>query len=1182
MKDKYLQIFNYLLEFSKLRSKSIRDIENSKTNYIEVLWLNDIPKNEKINCIIQDGFSNESDYWLKISKPIEPEEPLFPNPPKELIDWIIPESLIQKDDLPELLTEIKGIDNSTIRLSESPEIQVVFDKYCENKWFNDSESYWKRKLIFDVEYGIYDKVITYYKKLFSIYNKSHQFGEEYELVMGIGLMNFKESDETPLICRHILTIKAEIEFEFTQKYSNLIVSQSLSDGIQIETDAIIDLFEQFDSSDIIEAERGALEFIKTNELVNPFDMDIHEVLQLLAERIKPGDGSYKIENQKARNSPQKETIFFAPALILRKRNTQSLTALYEKIISDISEVQNISIPTLDDLIVLEKPGSLSQNDPTDKFEFDDAETIYFPNKYNDEQITIIKKARLNNKVLVQGPPGTGKSHTIANLICHLLANGKKILVTAYTKRALEVLKDKLPEEFKALTVNLLSGDSASIQDLESSVNLINDELSNTDFDILNTEIEALDAKLSGLKSKRVYDTNELLKVKEKASRKIEFNSTYHGTLTEVAERLELEKEKYSWYKDKYDITDNSETISQARKYLGLFNANKSIDKSIFSKYLPEFQYIFDVIEFENIYLIIENANSNNISRETVSKIEIRNSELLENYLNELKSQFVIIELCSHPLKNEIISSYLIHHKNVWETKTKNTNAILSEIGKYDLRNIDRNVEIIYPNEKSLITLKNDAKILSEFLDAGNTFSGVGFILKKAFLPRQIKEKLYFIDSVLVNGSPCNTKEEFKRVIDDIRIKQDFIELDQIWNNKDETAKSFNEKFKSFYKLYQDTLTLWATLTITERLIKNIKSISSIQIENFSLKILDQIIKSVSDNIIIDKISEFENKRAQISCYLSQDNLHPIALEILNAIDKLDVNAYSNISKQLEKHIHEYADYKSFKSLENELIKSLPILISEIQNGIFFHENISQLEKAILFRHTSGEVNRLLSKDYEKELIAYLKSYDSEEEKLIAQVASKKSWNFVLENLKKNRALRQHLEAWVQAVKKIGKTGKGLRALKFRKVAQEEMAFCKTSIPCWIMPLYKVAETIQPVQGLFDYVIIDEASQLGPDAIFLLYISKNIIIVGDDKQTSPEYVGVEANTMTPYIKRHLQGIPFKDFYGTEYSFFDHAKRFCEGVTVLREHFRCMPEIIEFSNKLFYAPDGKGLYPLKQYS
>jgi len=133
-----------------------------------------------------------------------------------------------------------------------------------------------------------------------------------------------------------------------------------------------------------------------------------------------------------------------------------------------------------------------------------------------------------------------------------------------------------------------------------------------------------------------------------------------------------------------------------------------------------------------------------------------------------------------------------------------------------------------------------------------------------------------------------------------------------------------------------------------------------------------------------------------------------------------------------------------------------------------------------------------------------------------------------------------------------------------------------------MPLYKVAETVQPEQEMYDYVIIDEASQLGPDAIFLLYISKNIIIVGDDKQTSPEYVGVDSNAMTPYIKRYLNDIPFSNYYGTEFSFFDLAKFFCDGVIVLREHFRCMPEIIEFSNKYFYAPDGKGLYPLKQYS
>ncbi|MBF0534575.1 MAG: tetratricopeptide repeat protein [Nitrospirae bacterium] len=105
--------------------------------------------------------------------------------------------------------------------------------------------------------------------------------------------------------------------------------------------------------------------------------------------------------------------------------------------------------------------------------------------------------------------------------------------------------------------------------------------------------------------------------------------------------------------------------------------------------------------------------------------------------------------------------------------------------------------------------------------------------------------------------------------------------------------------------------------------------------------------------------------------------------------------------------------------------------------------------------------------------------------------------------------------------------------------------------------------------------------LGPDAIFLLYISKNIIIVGDDKQTSPEYIGIDANIMIPHISRYLQGFPFANYFGIEFSIFDHARRFCDDIVVLREHFRCMPEIIEFSNKYFYAPDGIGLYPLKQY-
>lgn len=117
---------------------------------------------------------------------------------------------------------------------------------------------------------------------------------------------------------------------------------------------------------------------------------------------------------------------------------------------------SIDIPSINDIVgYLENPEDFPSDSENENTGSLNDETIYFPKKYNDEQIEIIEKARRNNKVLVQGPPGTGKSHTIANLICHLLANGKKVLVTAHTPRSLKVLKEKLPEEFQNLTVNLL-------------------------------------------------------------------------------------------------------------------------------------------------------------------------------------------------------------------------------------------------------------------------------------------------------------------------------------------------------------------------------------------------------------------------------------------------------------------------------------------------------------------------------------------------------------------------------------------------------------------------------------------------------------------------------------------------------------------------------------------------------
>jgi Cdc6-like AAA superfamily ATPase len=51
--------------------------------------------------------------------------------------------------------------------------------------------------------------------------------------------------------------------------------------------------------------------------------------------------------------------------------------------------------------------------------------LYFPKAFNDEQVRIVQLLDVSDGVVVQGPPGTGKTHTIANVICHYLAEGKR-------------------------------------------------------------------------------------------------------------------------------------------------------------------------------------------------------------------------------------------------------------------------------------------------------------------------------------------------------------------------------------------------------------------------------------------------------------------------------------------------------------------------------------------------------------------------------------------------------------------------------------------------------------------------------------------------------------------------------------------------------------------------------------
>jgi len=97
-----------------------------------------------------------------------------------------------------------------------------------------------------------------------------------------------------------------------------------------------------------------------------------------------------------------------------------------------------------------------------------------PLSLSDSQENVIKSLENNHFVAVYGPPGTGKSQTIVNLVAHLIANGKTVLVASRMDKAVDVVAERLNElgaPFLALRAGRLNYQkqlSFQLQDLLSN------------------------------------------------------------------------------------------------------------------------------------------------------------------------------------------------------------------------------------------------------------------------------------------------------------------------------------------------------------------------------------------------------------------------------------------------------------------------------------------------------------------------------------------------------------------------------------------------------------------------------------------------------------------------------------------------------------------------------------------
>ena len=1177
-RDRALRLIQYLQALASLRTKIIRDV----SDYEKILWLHEIPREKE--CVTQAWGPNddiEPDIWIEVKKR---DEPVQPKIPKDCEPWVNKETLKDTEDLPELFTTIRvevaeqdqQEDTSSPvygeqKLEDYPAIQKAWDRYLENEWLPWMELH--RQWI---------TVQNVYTKLFTIWQGQKRLGEEYELLVAMGLLTWK-TPSGHAIRRHLVTAKASLDFESEHGKFTVVADP---DGAKLSVE--LDMLDATDQP--IHAQGSAMEGLHSAK-DNPWNRAaVDPVLHSLAKELG-ALGEYHQASLEPRQlkADKKPIVEFAPALIFRKRSLKGLQETLAKMHHQISE--GIDLPP--EFLDLAEGGLLRDRSEADQ-PYDhrmdipeDDPTIYFPKPSNEEQRQIIKTLRSTSGVLVQGPPGTGKSHTIANLICHLLATGQRVLVTAQTPRALEVLHNHLPETIRPLCISLLGSGSKEQRALAKSVRGILEKQWN-ELDA-TSEVTTLREKLHQVRKEKAGTDFRLRSIRESETREQPIlNAAYRGTAAKISQQLNKESAEYGWLTDpigyEQELPIALSDLEKLRLELTNFTPTLEADLKLS---IPDPQQ--DLISSERFKELVqqeielsEDLESNqvllNTPIDTIQLVEIEHIGQIIADVGSLVAEAQSIKSRPMPWIESAVHEMLSDNDRPWKelhrVSADNLRGLRERADKVDRQKLDA------PSSLDRRKLLNDAKTLKQYFDHGEKIRWPWFINKKI-----VKKNKDLIKHVSIDGHLCNAAEVMTELIEYLSVEQ---VIEYIWNMWKGKASKREGSFLIQVAELEELLEALTRVVGLYDLLENAKTRvrQDSRIPEPVWHDLDALKKFLDICKLFVKKSNLESVQQELSEAISRirdfmhhESCHRLAQKALNAIQSRDVESYESIVRRLADLQQLSKRLTWTESILDRLKAVAPVFANELKSSCRDKKWIDRLhlvQKAWNWTRANSWLRDFLNAEDAPSLERRAKQLETDEKDTLANLAEIQAWKFCFMRLQKEH--RRHLIGWQQAMDKIGK-GTGKSAPRYRRDAQQHLDKCREAVPAWVMPLHRLWDTVDPSPGMFDVIIVDEASQCGTDSLPLMYLGKKLLVVGDNQQISPEIVGIDENTRQRLIQEHLHGFEHADSFDMGSSLFDHGLRRFGNRIVLREHFRCMPEIIRFSNDLCYHDTP--LIPLRRY-
>src|SRR5882672_8708340 len=527
-RDKLTRVFRYLEALNQHRNPAKRQIREQLWSH----WLRDLPDHPSIqrggkagsskakNGNSQSKEDGGANYVLKVQRPRLTRPP---EPPEEIAAWLEdgwddPSNAFAVE---ETLEESKnGVEPRIVKFADDPARSASLERWklLRDEWAKTEKPVRAAMKIFE--------------SLYALYGRIDREAERVELVLGDGILSWRRADGG--IYHPILLQRLQLQFD-----------ASVPEFTLSEADHPVELYSAlFQSMNDVDGRaigrcREELEEGGFHPLINGSTSGF---LKGLVVQLSPR-GEF-LEDRAPNAELNDPCIGRDPVLFLRAR-TLGFAAAIEGILADLRTREDLPWSLLN--IVGEEspiPQAGDANPSASDSSRADSEVL-LSKPANPEQIRIAQQLEEHGGVLVQGPPGTGKTHTIGNLVGHLLAQGKSVLVTSHTTKALRMVRHHIVSELLLLCVSVLKSDLDSRKQLESVGGWIGKRLSRADAGSLEMEAKKLDSERLNLLKKLDEIRKQLTEARADEYRDIAIAGK-SWVPADAARQVMQEKEAHGW------------------------------------------------------------------------------------------------------------------------------------------------------------------------------------------------------------------------------------------------------------------------------------------------------------------------------------------------------------------------------------------------------------------------------------------------------------------------------------------------------------------------------------------------------------------------------------------------------------------------------------------------------------